>query len=157
MSNQNIVHFLMKITYDNEADACYIYFTIIGIGGVSETIVNEPLAVDLDSNDQIVRLRFDESEACKFHNRTRYLAQHPEVEYFEVGCNLHINFSQAPLVERSVPWDGNIDLDRDGQIVGLELLFYSPDDNPDDGIQRLCVEGKLEHMRKFIVPFDDVQ
>jgi uncharacterized protein YuzE len=146
----------MKITYDNEADACYIYFTNIGVGGVSETIAYEPLAVDLDANDQIVRLRFDESEACKFHKRTRYLVEHPEVEYFEIGCNLHINFSQAPVVERTVPWDGNIDLDRDGQIVGLELLFDPPDYNPDDGIRRLSVADKLEHMRKFIVPFDDV-
>jgi len=145
----------MKITYDDQGGACYIYFTVIGAGGVSKMFTYHPIAVDLDKDDQIVRIRLGESDECKFLNRTRYLVQHPEVEYREDAGTLHLNFSEAPLVERTVTWDGNIDLDADGQILGLEILFTAPDDNPDDGIERLSAEGKLEHLQKYIVPFDD--
>jgi uncharacterized protein YuzE len=145
----------MKITYDDQADACYIYFTVIGVGGVADMFINHPLAIDLDANNQIVGIRLSESDECKFLNRTRYVVQNPGVEYRQDEATLHLNFSDVPLA-RTVPWDGNIDLDSDGQIVGLEILFYEPGTEPRDGFERLSVDDKLEHMQKFIVPFDDI-
>ncbi len=41
----------MKITYDSEADAAYIYFKEISNGEVTQTIsLNESINVDLDKN-----------------------------------------------------------------------------------------------------------
>ncbi|MBI2045679.1 DUF2283 domain-containing protein [Candidatus Pacearchaeota archaeon] len=45
----------MKITYDKEADAAYIYFKEIGIGEVKKTIsLNESINIDLDSNGKAI-------------------------------------------------------------------------------------------------------
>lgn len=146
----------MKITYDEQANASYVYFTAIGVGGVAETIAFHELAVDLDANDQIMALRLLESEECEFQNRRRYLLGHPEVKYRETERDLQILFASDEVVERTISWGGNIDLDRADQIVGLEILFAPPGYAPNDGQERLCAAGKLKHLSKYLVPFDDV-
>jgi len=43
----------MKITYDKDADAAYIYFKEISPGEVSKTIsLNENINIDLDENEK---------------------------------------------------------------------------------------------------------
>lgn len=145
----------MKITYDPKASASYIYFTKIGVGGVDRTVSYYELFVELDGNDQIVCLKLVASEDCQFQNRLKYLVQHPEVEYRESDGRISIMFPTGASVEQTISWDCNIDLDRDGQIVGLEILFAPPDYEPDDGIERLSAENRLDHIAKYLVPFDD--
>jgi uncharacterized protein YuzE len=144
----------MKITYDKQANASYIYFTVIGVGGISETLAYCDLAVDLDANDQILAIRLFESEEFKFQNRTKYLIQHAEVKYRETERDIQIRFARHAEVERTVSWDGNVDLDRNNQIVGLEILFAPSDYAPNDGQERLSAEGKLKHLSKYLVAFD---
>ena len=67
----------MKITFDDQSDASYIYFTIIGVGAVAKTVTDQELTVALDSNDQIVSLKLPESEDCVFEKRLKYVSLHP--------------------------------------------------------------------------------
>lgn len=54
----------MKITYDDQAGAGYIYFTAIDAGGVADMFISHPLAPDLDANNQIIVIRLTESDDC---------------------------------------------------------------------------------------------
>jgi uncharacterized protein YuzE len=146
----------MKITYDPEVHAAYIYFTVIGMGGVAETVAYQELTVDLDKDEQIVGLRLLRSGDIDFSDRLKYLGQHPEINYSEADHSVQINFAHDVPVKRSLEWEGNIDLDSNGQVIGLEMLFAPPDYQPDDGQERLSAEGKLAHIEKYRVPFDDV-
>jgi len=146
----------MKITYDDEANASYIYFTSIEAGGVTETAPFVEMSVELDENNQIAILRICENEDCKFQNRLKYVLQHPHVSYDEAPRSIIISFASVPEPKNVIAWDGNVDLDDEGQILGLEILFAHPDYRPDDGQERLYAEGKLKHLSKYIVPFDQL-
>ena len=145
----------MKITYDDGANASYVYFTHIGPGGVAETVPFQEMDVDLDEAEQIVALRLAESEECVFQERLEHALQHPNVNYDESGRSLVITFGDDPKPTKSISWEATIDLDAGGQILGLEILFADPDYKPDDGRERLCAAGKLKHIAKYIAPFDE--
>jgi uncharacterized protein YuzE len=144
----------MKITFDDQGDASYIYFTRIGVGGVARTVVDQEVTVALDNSDQIVSLRLMESEDCAFEKRLKYLSLHPEVTYLVAEGELQINFANDVTSTRTIRWDGNLDLDREGQVLGLEMLFTPPGYASNDGHEHLCAQGKLAHMSKYFVPFD---
>ena len=144
----------MRITYDDEASAGYIYFTEIGAGSVAKTIPSQPMDADLDEANQIIVLKLAESEDCLFPGRLDYTRQHPNVTYDEVDRRLIISFADDPKSKKSISWDANIDLDEGGQILGLEILFADPEYIPDDEQERLFAEGKLKYIAKYIVPFD---
>jgi uncharacterized protein YuzE len=143
----------MKITYSWESNAGYIYFTSIAPGGVVETIVYQPLEVDLDNNEQIVVMRLIESEEFVFSKRLKYALQHDEVTYEPDNHMLRIAFAPDSIAKRSISWDAHIDLDRDGQILGLEILFgYAPLDSTDT----LQAGGRLQYISKYLVGFNKV-
>jgi len=146
----------MKITYDDEANASYIYFTPIEASGVAETVPFVEMNVELDENNQIATLRLFDTEDCKFQNRLRYVLQHPHVSYDEAERSIIISFASVPEPKKIISWEGNVDLDGEGQILGLEILFAHPDYRPEDGRERLDAEGKLRHLSKYIVPFDQL-
>jgi uncharacterized protein YuzE len=146
----------MTMTHDNEANASYIYFTSIGPGGVDETITYQRMAVGFDNNDKIIALKLFESEEYQFHNRLKYALQYPEVKYDETTNQLIIAFAESDQEKRSITWDANIDLDKSGQILGIEILYADNGYDPNDGRERLHAEGKLDHMAKYIVPFDEI-
>lgn len=146
----------MKITYDDEANASYVYFTHIGPGGVAETVPFLEMDVDLDEAAQIVALRLAESEECVFQKRLKYALQHSNVYYDESRRSLVITFGENPEPTKSTAWEATIDLDAGGQILGLEILFADPDYGPDDGRERLYAVGKLKRMAKYIVPFEEL-
>jgi uncharacterized protein YuzE len=145
----------MIMTYDNEANASYLYFTPIGPAGADNTITYQRIDVGLDKNDQIINVKLYESEECQFQNRLKYALQYPEAKY-EAGNRLIISFADTGEEKRSITWEANIDLDKSGQIVGIEVLYADLGYDPDDGQERLHAEGKLYHMSKYIVPFDSL-
>ena len=55
---------VVKITFDKEADAAYIYFKEISKGEVAKTIsLNDSINIDLDSDGQIIGMEIlDASE-----------------------------------------------------------------------------------------------
>src|ERR1051325_7859317 len=95
----------VTMTYDNEANACYIYFTPIGPGGVDEKIAYQRMDVGLDNNDQIIALKLFESEECQFRNRLKYALQYPEVKYDEATSQLILSFTETGREQRSITWD----------------------------------------------------
>jgi uncharacterized protein YuzE len=48
---------MIKITFDKEADAIYIYFTEIGVAGVNRTYLCDP-----KENDGMINLDFDQND-----------------------------------------------------------------------------------------------
>lgn len=117
----------MKIIYDAEVNLSYIYFTPIEVGGVADTIPSVEMNVELDENNQVAILRLFESDECKFKGRLKYVLQHPHVSYDETKQIIILSFAPASEVKKTISWEGNIDLDDDGQILGLEILFGHPD------------------------------
>ena len=146
----------MEITYDDVANASYIYFTSLTIGGVAETVAYQELKVDLDGDSQIVAMRLSESNEFAFRDRLGYALMHSQVSYDSARHRLDIVFTQEPIIKHSINWDANIDLDINGQIVGVEILFADPEFTLNDGIERLYVAGKLAHVSKYVVPFDQL-
>jgi uncharacterized protein YuzE len=120
----------MKIIHDDEANASYLSFTPVEVGGVAETIPAVEMNVELDENNQVATLRLFESDECKFKNRLKYVLQHPHVSYDEAQRNVVLSLAPASEVRKTVFWEGNIDLDDDGQILGLEILFADAGDKP---------------------------
>jgi uncharacterized protein YuzE len=139
----------MRITYDSEAHASYIYFTPIGPGGVDETVAYQRMDVDLDDNDQMAALKLFESEGCRFQNRLEYALQHPEVKFDTARNYLAISFAETGREGKTVSWEANIDLDKSGQILGIEILFAHLGDGPDDHQEGLYADEKLDHMSKY--------
>jgi len=142
----------MKITYDSEAEASYIYFTPIESGGAVETFVDLRLDVGLDKDEKIATMRLFEAEDCHFQDRLKYVLHHPQAIFDEKTKSILIAFATKSEPAKIISWEANIDLDREGQILGLEILFADPEYKPDNGRERLYAEGKLDHLSKHIVP-----
>lgn len=136
----------MEITYDVGANASYIYFTSIGAGEVVETFTYINMSVELDNNNQIIKLTFSEPDECKFENRIEYALLHPNVYFDEVERQFHIVFAEGVQPVKSIEWEANIDLNHKGQILGVEILFDEP----------MNAYGKLRHLEKYIVPFNNL-
>lgn len=150
----------MKVTYDKDAEAMYIYLTRIRPGGVSETQCFQRVDVDLDIAGQIAAVRLYESDSLRLHGRLRHALLSPQVSVNEASEYLQIVFVPTEKVSRTIPWDGNVDLDKEGQILGIEILFASTEDDteiPSDlvelsrGVVRLRGYDKLRHIEKYLV------
>ena len=144
----------MRVTYDNIAKASMICFTTISPGGVDETLTYRRMDADFDYDGQIVAFRVFASEKDTFHDRLEYAVRHPEVKLDESGTCLTISFVETAKVQQTITWDANIDLDKSGQILGIEILFADPDSGFDDDREWLYADGKLDHIAKYLVPFD---
>jgi len=144
----------MMITYDKEISAGYIYFTSIGPGEAIETIFSQRLDVDFDRDEQIIAMRLFESGECEFANRLDYALQHEAVIYDETNHTLEIFFASYIDAEKTVSWDANIDLDKTGQILGLEILFADAKYSPDDELERVDADGKLKYINTYLIEFD---
>ena len=142
----------MKITYDDEANASYIYVTPIDVGGVAKTITYLALDVILDVENQIISMKLFESRECQFQNRLKFALVHSAISF--IDGYLQISFAETSQPTKVVRWDANIDLDRKGQILGIEILFADADYHPKDGIERLYANDKLIYLQKYTVPFD---
>lgn len=149
----------MRITYDQEASAMYIYLTSIEPGGVSETITEQKLNVDFDASDQIIAMRLFETDEFQFRNRLRYALQHSQVTYYEDTDNLCVAFVLSAESKRTVSWDANVDLDRSGQILGIEILFcpggllptnFAYLTDPSSNTEKLRVAEGLKHISKYM-------
>src|SRR5262249_45082697 len=144
----------MKITYDSEAEASYIYFTSIEPGGAAQTFIALRLDVGLDKGEKITTMQLFEADDCHFQGRLQYALHHPQVSFDEETKSILIAFTANSEPTKIISWEANIDLDKEGQILGLEILFALPDYRPDDGRERLYAKGKLDYLSKYIVPFD---
>lgn len=111
----------MKVTYDQTADALYIYFTEIGVGGVEETKTFERLTLDLDARGQIISMGLYASEALRMGNGLSYALRHPEASFG--GETLRLTFDSSEVTSSTIEWEANVDLDDGGQILGVEILF----------------------------------
>ncbi len=141
----------MRITFDNQVQASYIYFTEIGYCGVDYTIPNYEIRVGLDKDDQIVTIVTTESNRLWFRDKLDHALLHSEVTYDSSSQALRICFVLDPIIERVVLWECNFDIDNGGQILGLEILLYdSPVQPPSDGIEMLRAQGRLNHILKYI-------
>jgi uncharacterized protein YuzE len=144
----------MRITFDGEAEASYIYFTTIEPGGAVQSIVDLRLDVGLDKDEMITTMQLFESKDCRFEGRLQFALQNRQVSYDPETKSVMIDFTTGPEPTKIISWEANIDLDREGKILGVEILFAEPDYRPDDGRERLYAKGKLDHLSKYIVPFD---
>jgi uncharacterized protein YuzE len=113
----------MKATYDPEADAMYIYLAPETSYSAARTETYQSLKVELDSSDQVVALCLLESDDLGLANGLRFALHDPGVVYDESSGRLRIAFAPQVTVKRVVDWSANIDLDRHGQVVGVEVLF----------------------------------
>lgn len=144
------------MTHDREANASYLYFTTIGPGGVDRTATYQRMDVDLDNGDQIVAFKVFASEECRFHDTLKYALENSEVRLEEAGNCLVVSFAETGTVQRTISWDANIDFDESGQILGIEILYADLDSVLDDDRGRLYADGKLDHIVKYLAPFDDL-
>ncbi len=144
----------MRLTYDPEANALYVYFSEIGIGGVGETLPSLVTEFDFDMHDQITAMRVfeedEDGERCSFRDKLGFIKSEPNAQYGD--DRIEVLFVNDPERCKTVAWDSNVDLDHNGQIVGIEILMVDPAYNPNDGIERLY-DGGLAHILKFRVPF----
>lgn len=146
----------MRITYDNEAQASYVYFTSIEPAGSVETF-SVGLDIGLDEGKQIAILRLFENEECHFGGRLNHIRRHPQAAFDETSQSILITFAPNEEVARVVSWDANIDLDKEGQILGIEILFAYDDGKSNDGLELISADDKLEHLSKFIVAVDALE
>lgn len=136
----------MKISYDVEANAGYIYFTSIGAGEAVETVTYINMSVELDNDNQIIKLTLSEPDECKFENKLEYALLHPNIYFDELKKHLQIVFAEDTQPVKSIDWEANIDLNNKGQILGVEILFAEPMND----------YGKLKHLEKYIAPFNNL-
>lgn len=135
----------MKITYDNEVDAMYIYFPPAGPQTVGRTDPHQELKVELDANNQLIAIQLLESSEFQLGHRLRYVLQHPGAVYDEESRTLRVEFAPGIEVKRAVQWSANVDVNQEGQLVGIELLFG----------ERLTGHDKLTYISPHLIPFDD--
>ena len=113
----------MKVTYDPEADAVYIYLAAEAEYLVARTETYQKSKVELDSADQVVALCLLESGDLSLARGLRFVSQEPSMAFDQSAGWLRIAFAPQATVKRVVDWDANVDLDSDGQVVGIEVLF----------------------------------
>ena len=135
----------MRITYDNEVDAMYIYFPPAGPEAVGRTESHQELKIEMDANNQIIALQLFESNEFQLGPSLRYALQNPEAVYDEEGRTLRVEFAPGIEAKRAVQWSANIDMNQEGQLVGIELLFG----------ERLTGHDKLAYISPHLIPFDD--
>ena len=144
----------MRLTYDPEANALYLYFSEIGIGGVGETLPFLVTEFDFDGHDQITAMRVfeedDDGERDTFRDKLEFVLSDRNASYKD--GHLEVLFVDDPERCKTVAWDSNVDLSHSGQIVGIEILMVDPANSPNDGMERLYDSG-LAHIMKFRVPF----
>ena len=121
---------------------------------MAKTFVDLRLDVGIDKDEKIATMRLFETEDCHFRDRLKYVLHRPQVTFDEKTKSILIAFTTKSAPTKIISWEANVDLDKDGQILGLEILFAQPEYKPDDGHERLYAEGKLDHLSKYIVPFD---
>ncbi len=83
----------MRVTYNADGSAMYIYLTGVGPSGVKKTQYRERIDVDLDTAGQIVVLRLCESVNLQLRWRLRHALLHPEVTFGEASRCLRISFA----------------------------------------------------------------
>jgi uncharacterized protein YuzE len=135
----------MKITYDNEIDAMYIYFPPTGPPAVGRTESHQELKVELDANNQIIALQLSETSEFQFGHRLKYALQAPGAAYDEEGSTLRVEFAPGIIAKRAVQWSANIDMNQEGRLVGIEVLFG----------ERLTGHDKLTYISPHLISFDD--
>jgi uncharacterized protein YuzE len=140
----------MRITYDDEAYASYIYFTSIGSGEAATTVACQRVSIELDEKLQITAVKLFESDELRFQGKLNYILQHPHTTYDPATQSITIYFARIPPT-KIVPWEANVDLDGSGQILGIELLFAHDDHTDSDGQETLCAKGKLDHLAKYMI------
>lgn len=135
----------MKVTYDQDADAMYIYLAPKESHKVAQTETYQKVKVELNEEDQIVGLLLFESDQLALRHRLKYASQQSEIVYNELGQYLYLTFTSLPQVRRTVEWDANVDIDHKRQIVGIEILFGG----------ELTGGGKVAAIREHLILPDD--
>ena len=130
----------MLITYDNAADAVYLYFQELRLGQVERTLYDQPLRFDTDLAGQFVSMALSDSEEIQIRSRLKHVSDDESVRFDAEANELVISFTDANSSE-AIDWSGNIDLDHDGQVVGIEILFGPA----------VCAGERLRHVRKFFM------
>ena len=93
----------MKITYDNEVDAMYIYFPPAGPQTVGGTDPHQELKVEMDANNQLIAIQLLESSEFQLGHRLRYVLQHPGAVYDEESRTLRVEFGARDRSEACCP------------------------------------------------------
>lgn len=133
----------MKITYDSIADALYIYIAPISLQRVAQTQTYQRLIVELDAAEQIVAVLLCGSSEFHLGQRLKYAPERSPFTYDSERDSLLIRFRQAIDGCRTVDWDANVDTDKEGQILGIEILFGGD----------LLGTDRLSFVRKYFIPF----
>jgi uncharacterized protein YuzE len=113
----------MQITYDQQAEAMYIYFGRRSVGRVQKTIYEHPISLMCDSDDQIVEMRVRESTELRLASNLCRTAQDDNVAYDANTKLLRITFEKNTDSPATVIWPGNFDFDDAGNLLGVEILF----------------------------------
>jgi|GEM_PF-4332133 len=140
----------MRITYDPEAHALYIYFREIAPGGVKETLPSIVTKFDFDNDSQIIAMsvteKDDSGDKYYFGDKLKYLPSELNAHYAG-GC-VRLAFAATSHAHKTITWDTNLDLDADNQIVGIDVMLVDPHYRTDDGIERLY-DGGLDNILRF--------
>lgn len=133
----------MLITYDRAADALYIYFEEMRPRHVEKTLHDQPLRFDIDSAGQFTSIVLPDSEELQIESRLKHVSDNEAVRFEAEGNELVISFTDGGASD-VLQWSGNVDLDLDDQMVGIEVLFGP----------RVRANDRLIHLRKFLTKVD---
>lgn len=129
----------IQVTYDEDADAMYVYLTPLIPGHADKTVYDQPVKFDLDSAGHIISFRLRDSENVRMGLRLEHAARHENVIFNKDKGELTIAFLTPAEVVRTIDWSSNVDFDSKGQIIGFETLFGT----------RFVVKSRLRHIRRF--------
>ncbi len=113
---------MLELTYDRDARTLYCYFVNIEQGqDAAQTDVDGSWLLDAD--DQIIGFRFATADVVNA-DALRFVREHDEAEYADDVLTLWFT-RQEPAREEAFPFPAIFDLDRDGVVLGAEVIAES--------------------------------
>ena len=113
---------MLELTYDRDARTLYCYFVNIEQGqDAAQTDVDGSWLLDAD--DQIIGFRFATADVVNA-DALRFVREDDEAEYADDVLTLWFT-RQEPAREEAFPFPAIFDLDRDGVVLGAEVIAES--------------------------------
>lgn len=124
----------MRISYDAQARAFYFYFTDIRPGGVSETLPGILTEVELTDANRIAAFRLrdidDFGETYFWGDKLHFVLREMLASYDQGYIKVSLTPSK---VVKTLTSESNVDVDDEGQILGIEMLFADNILPPNEG------------------------